>query len=95
MQDNQIFYQFKIPRSEKFICGFCGAYAPLFHATKPLFEKLNEEQKAGVLNEGRFECEPLCPHCFKGTNFKVVLELYALKSSSIYTLKMKVRKERF
>lgn len=90
----EIFYKFKIPRSEKFICGFCGAYAPLFQAISPLFEKLNAKQKAKVLNTGLFECEPLCPHCFKGTNFKVVLELYALKSSSIYTLKMKVRKER-
>ncbi|EOA2509103.1 hypothetical protein ACHYQX_000012 [Campylobacter upsaliensis] len=95
MQDNQIFYQFKIPRSEKFICGFCGAYAPLFQAISPLFEKLNEKQKAKVLNQGRFECEPLCPHCFKGANFNITLELYELKSSSIYTLKMKARKERF
>lgn len=94
MQDNQIFYQFKIPRSEKFICGFCGVYTPLFLAVNPLFEKLNAKQKARVLNEGRFECEPLCPCCFKSANFKVLLELYALKSSSIYTLKMKVRKER-
>lgn len=90
----EIFYKFKIPRSEKFICGFCGVFAPLFLAVNPLFEKLNAKQKARVLNEGRFECEPLCPCCFKKANFKVILELYALESSSIYTLKMKVRKER-
>lgn len=89
----EIFYKFKIPRSEKFICGFCGGYTPLFFAVNPLFEKLNAKQKARVLNEGRFECEPLCPCCFKKANFKVILELYALESSSIYTLKMKVRKE--
>lgn len=94
MQDNQIFYQFKIPRSEKFICGFCGVFTPLFLAVNPLFEKLNTKQKAKVLNTGLFECEPLCPCCLKTANFKVVLELYNLKSSSIYTLKMKVRKER-
>lgn len=88
----EIFYKFKIPRSEKFICGFCGVFAPLFLAVNPLFEKLNAKQKARVLNEGRFECEPLCPCCFKKANFKVILELYALESSSIYTLKMKVRK---
>ena len=90
----EIFYKFKIPRSEKFICGFCGVFAPLFLAVNPLFEKLNAKQKARVLNEGRFECEPLCPCCFKKANFKVILELYALESSSIYTLKMKARKER-
>lgn len=90
----EIFYKFKIPRSEKFICGFCGVFAPLFLAVNPLFEKLNAKQKARVLNEGRFECEPLCPCCFKKANFKVLLELYALESSSIYTLKMKARKER-
>lgn len=89
----EIFYKFKIPRSEKFICGFCGGYTPLFFSVNPLFEKLNAKQKARVLNEGRFECEPLCPCCFKKANFKVILELYALESSSIYTLKMKVRKE--
>ncbi|MDL0110192.1 hypothetical protein NYG92_05425 [Campylobacter felis] len=91
----EIFYKFKIPRSEKFVCGFCGAHARLFHATNPLFEKLNEKQKAKVLNEGRFECEPLCPHCFKSANFKVVLELYALKKTSICTLKMRERRKDF
>lgn len=89
----KIFYKLKIPRSDKFLCGFCGAYAPLYHALKDKFEALSEEEKAQVLNEGFVAFYPVCPHCFKQANFFVNLELYGLKSHSIKTLKLKMRKE--
>lgn len=91
----KIFYKFKIKRSEKYVCGFCGTFTPLYYALKDKLEDLKEDEKARVFNDGFVAFYPTCPHCLRQANFFIVLELESVKSASIKTLNLKLKRTQY